>query len=105
MAGRRLGAGKLRDAGLDIAGDFDLTSRSGAGLAGKGCERPDLTAAQSEAFELANGDSGVRVDVGIFQGGTMGTFVAKKQRDRTQDVGSLAALLITEGFEFMAFGF
>ena len=105
MAGRGLGAGKLGDVGLDLAGDFDLTPRRGAGLADKGCERPDLTTAQSEAFELADGDSGVCLDVGILQGRTMGTFIGKKQGDREHDVGSLAALLIAQGFEFMAFGF
>jgi hypothetical protein len=35
----------------------------------------------------------------------MRAFVGKQQCDRTHDAGGLAALLIAEGFEFMAFGF
>lgn len=59
MAGRGLGAGKLGDAGLDLAGDFNLTPRSVAGFACKGCERPDLATTQPQTFEVADGNSGV----------------------------------------------
>jgi hypothetical protein len=35
----------------------------------------------------------------------MRTFVGKQQGDRTHDTRGLTALLIAEGFEFMAFGY
>jgi hypothetical protein len=105
MAGRGLGAGKLRDACVDLASDFDLAPRSRARLACEGGERPDFAATQSKAFEIADGDSGLSLDVGILHGRTMRAFVGKQQCDRTHDAGGLAALLIAEGFEFMAFGF
>ncbi len=59
MTGRGLGASKLDDARMDLAGDFDLTPRSGARLACEGGERTNLAATQAETFEIANGDSGV----------------------------------------------
>ena len=59
MAGRGLGAGKLGDPGLDLAGDFDLAPRSGAWLAGEGGKRSDLAATQPETLEVANGNSGM----------------------------------------------
>ena len=105
MAGRRLGASKLGDARMDLACYFDFTPRSGARLACEGRERPDLTATQPETFEIADGDSGLRLNVGILHGWAMRAFVGKQQGDRTHDAGGLAALLIAEGFEFMAFGF
>lgn len=105
MTGRGLGASKLGDARMDLASDFDLTPRSGARLACEGGERTDLAATQAETFEVANGDSGVCLNVGILHGRTMRAFVGKQQGDCTHDAGGLAALLIAEGFEFMAFGF
>lgn len=105
MAGWWLGASKLGDARMDLACDFDFTPRSGARLACEGGERPYLAAAQPETFEVADGDSGVRLNVGILHGRTIRAFVGQQQCDRTHDAGGLAALLIAEGFEFIAFGF
>lgn len=105
MSGRGLGTSKLGDVRMDLACDFDLTPRSSARLACEGGERPDLAATQPEAFEVADGDSGVCLDVGILHCRSMRAFVGKQQGDRTHDTGGLATLLIAEGFEFMAFGF
>ena len=90
---------------MDFASDFDFTPRSGARLACEGRERPDLAATQTETFEIANGDSGVYLNVGIFHGWAMRAFVRKQQGDSSHDTGGLAALLIAEGFEFITFGF
>ena len=105
MAGRGLGASKLGDARMDLACDFDLAPWSGARLACKGGEWPDLEATQPEAFEVANGDSGLRLNVGILHGRPKWAFFGEQQGDSTHDAGGLAVLLIAEGFEFMAFGF
>lgn len=75
MASGGLGAGKLGNTGLDLAGDFDLAPRSGARLACKGCERANFATTESQTFEVADGNPGVRLNVGVFQGRAMWAFV------------------------------
>jgi hypothetical protein len=77
MADWGLGASKLGDARMDLACDFDLAPRSGTRLAGEGGEWPDLAATQPEAFEAADGDSGLSLNVGILHGRPKWAFVGE----------------------------
>ena len=102
---RGLRAGKLGDARLDLPGDLDLSSRSGAGLALQGIKRPYLATAFTQALDGAYGQSGDLTDFQILQRRAMKPLVGEKQGHGSHGTGGLSALLIADGLEFVTLEF
>jgi hypothetical protein len=102
---RRFRTGKLGNARSNLTGDFDLTSRSGAGLALKGIEWSNLATALTQALEAAYAKSGDLSDFPVLERGAMRSFVTKKQRYGRYGNGGLAALRVAESLELITLDF